>query len=221
MHIFSNYKRFVCVFTLLYVVLLLSAQDSPNRITEESAISLTTDTVVSNETSPETSKASGIGALIRVVVVLALVCVAIYGIIYVLKKSTRINASDDPYLKNLALLPLGPSKSIQIISAGSQAFVIGVTDHGISLISELSDKELIDAMILTADKNSGPGQGSFSSILSKFLPTVSPQTKVKSEINSENNLNPSIQESLSASDTAAFLRSQRERLRNSGEDTKL
>lgn len=216
MHFFSCNKRFLCVYAFLFIFFALAAQEPPVA-TDESRISLTTPIATTNDNSLEESPFSGIGALVRVVVVLALVCIAIYGIVYLIKKSTRINASNDPYLKNLALLPLGPSKSIQIIAAGSQAFVVGVTDHSISLITELSDKELIDAMILTADKTMGPGQGSFASILSKFVPGLLPQHKQNTESSMEKNVNTPIQDSLSASDTAEFLRSQRERLRNSGE----
>lgn len=224
MHIFSDHKRLLCVYAFLCLLFVLTAQDSlpetSTKVTDESSISLTTNTEATNNSQMD-PKSSGIGALVRVVLVLALVCIAIYGIVYLIKKSTRINASDDPYLKNLALLPLGPSKSIQIISAGSQAFVVGVTDHSISLISELTDRELIDAMILTADKSIGIGGGSFASILAKFMPSFTTSGTKNSGNSADTQSNSTIQDSLSASDTAEFLRSQRERLRNSGEGKNL
>ena len=156
------------------------------------------------------SSASGFWILLRVVLVLALVCAGIYTVVYILKKSTKINAGNDPYLKNVALLPLSPNKSVRIITAGSQAFVIGVTEQAITLISEITDRELIDAMNLESDKSSSVPIGSFASVISSFLPkkvreTLVPEHKTDVPVSSG-------EESTSALATTDFLKKQRERL---------
>jgi flagellar biosynthetic protein FliO len=109
--------------------------------------------------------------LIRVIFVLAIVCALVYGVLWMLKKGTRLSAAKDPYLKAVSSVPLTPSASVHVVTVGSQAFVLGVTDRAVSLIGEVSDAELVDAMNLEADKRSIEPVGSFSNVLAKFFPS--------------------------------------------------
>ena len=59
--------------------------------------------------------------------------------------------------KSVANLSLGQNRSAQILSVGSRAFLVGITDRSVNLIAELDDRELIDAMNLAADKTSSAG----------------------------------------------------------------
>jgi len=216
MIIFSKQVSFraLLVFMLLLFVCSLSAQDASVKpgtaaTPDETAIYLDpaagTGTVANN--ANVASSADTIWILVRIVLVLIIVCAGIYGVVYLLKKSTRINAGNDPYLKNVATLSLSPNKSVRIITAGSQAFVIGVTDQSISLISELADKELIDAMNLETDRVSSVPAGTFMSVLQAFLPKKIRGNESESETQASG-------ESESALATTNFLRRQRERLRN-------
>ncbi len=108
--------------------------------------------------------------LLRVVLVLALVCAGIYGVIWLLKKTSRANAARDPYLRSLAQLPLSQNASARVVSVGSQAFLVGVTDHSVSLIAEITDRELVDAMNLEAERTAGEPVGPFEGVLARFLP---------------------------------------------------
>ncbi len=121
-----------------------------------------------NGTAPST--AGTLFALFRIVLVLALLCAGLWGLFFFLKKSTGINVGDDPYLKSVASLPLGASRSVQVVTLGARAFMLGVTDQSVSLISEVDDRELIDAMNLAADKTTTARVGGFQAILSAFMP---------------------------------------------------
>jgi flagellar protein FliO/FliZ len=114
---------------------------------------------------------SSVFLLIRVIFVLAIVCALVYGVLWMLKKGTRLSAAKDPYLKAVSSVPLTPSASVHVVTVGSQAFVLGVTDRAVSLIGEVSDAELVDAMNLEADKRSIEPVGSFSNVLAKFFPS--------------------------------------------------
>ncbi|ULQ59801.1 flagellar biosynthetic protein FliO [Brucepastera parasyntrophica] len=189
------------------------AQDNQQNITEntetpERVSAIDETTIILNDPAtipPEavnSSASSGIGVLWRIVIILLLLCLAIYGIVRFLKKHTAINAANDPYLQSVASLLLSPNKSVQVITIGSQAFLVGVTEHNISLISEITDKDLIDAMNLDADKKTEnpPGTG-FSAVIQSFMPK---KAKPKDE-------NP-----FSAQETADFIRKQRNRLQGGG-----
>ena len=92
--------------------------------------------------------ASSVWALIRMVLVLAVVALAIYGIIFFLKKSFKPVAREDLYLKVLASVPLSTSRAVHVLALGKEAWVIGSGEGGVSLISEIRDQELIDTMWL-------------------------------------------------------------------------
>jgi flagellar biosynthetic protein FliO len=88
--------------------------------------------------------------LLRVVLVLGLVAVAIYGLVFFLKKQSAGRVETDPYLKVLARTPLTPKTAAVIISVGDKAWLAGVTDEQVALITEITDKEVVDAMLLDA-----------------------------------------------------------------------
>ena len=113
---------------------------------------------------------SSIWILLRVVIVLAIVCAAIYGVVWLLKKTTVVNAANDPYLKSVSSITLAPNKTVQVVTIGSKAYLIGVTDQNINLIDEIDDTELIDAMNLESARKSSEPPKSFAAVLSSFLP---------------------------------------------------
>jgi flagellar protein FliO/FliZ len=105
--------------------------------------------------APETL--SGFTAL-RMVLVLALCAAAIYGVVFFFRRLAKPPAAANPYLKTLARLPLGGGGSVAVVSLGTRAWLVGAGDGGVSLIAELLDQELVDAMILDYSRN-GSGNG--------------------------------------------------------------
>lgn len=191
---------------------MLAAQEAPAAaVQDETAILLDAPADTATGTVTAASSDSTVWILLRIVLVLAIVCAGIYGVVYFLKKTTRINAGNDPYLKNVASLSFSPNKSVRVITVGSQAFVLGVTDQAISLISEITDRELIDAMNLEADRNASLPPVNFAAVLKSFLP-VKPADQAESA--SSVPVSPPSGESVSALATTDFLKKQRERLRN-------
>jgi len=87
-------------------------------------------------------------SILRVLLTLAVVAAAIYGLVYLVKKLSRGNMARDPFLKVLASAPLGTNRSAHIIAVGSQAWLVGAAENGVNLISEIGDKEAIDALFL-------------------------------------------------------------------------
>lgn len=218
MVIFSRKKTFLVVFCLFCLIPILFSQQAEKPqtsipATDETTILLDTPTANDSNVIPSVSSSANIWTLIRIVLILLIVCAGIYGTVYILKKSTKTNVANDPYLKNIATLMLSTNKSVRIISIGSQAFLVGVTDQAISLISEIEDKELIDAMNFEADRNATVPSGNFVSILTSLLPKkIRPiiQTPKKTTVTNKT------QESTSALATSDFLRKQRERIQNGG-----
>ena len=101
-------------------------------------------------------------SIFTMVLTLALVAAAIYGLVYLFKRAARGPAAQDPFLKILASAPLGGSRSAHVLSLGSRAWLVGSGDNGVSLISEIDEKEILDAMLLEdSRKSAAAGAGRF------------------------------------------------------------
>lgn len=144
---------------------------------------------------------SPVGSLFKLALILILLCVACYFVLKYLKKSSTDTAAD-AFLKNVASLPLASGKSVSVVTLGEQAFLIGVADHSVSLIAEITDAELIDRMNLNADI-SAEKRKSFMDILSGLIPKYRQQGGSPSGTPFQS----------STDEAAAFLRSSRERLK--------
>jgi flagellar protein FliO/FliZ len=92
--------------------------------------------------------------IFRILLTLAVVAAAIYGLVYFLKfrRASRDKEGQDPFLKILASVPLGASRGVHVISVGPQAWLVGSAETGVNLISEISDKDTINAMLLEDSK---------------------------------------------------------------------
>ncbi len=55
--------------------------------------------------------------------------------------AARFSASGGRILENL---PLGPNRSVCTVEMAGRVFLLGVTDHNISLLGEITDKNLIE-----------------------------------------------------------------------------
>jgi len=180
---------FCCKFGIGLFVLLplnsLYAQETPaenafvdiseqEAVPEEDALITAEQAFTFNYNSDAPPAAgSSIWAVIRMLLVLALAAVAIYGIVFFLKKkSTGKKITDDPFLKVLANSHLGNNRYAHIVSVGNKAWLLGSSDGGVSLIGEIDDKELIDAMILEDSKKDAEAASSrmpdFMSLLRKL-----------------------------------------------------
>jgi flagellar protein FliO/FliZ len=86
--------------------------------------------------------------VVRMVLVLALAALAIYGVVFFVKRMARPFEAKDPHLKVLASAPLGGGAFAAVVSVGSKAWLVGGGDAGVSLISEIDESEALEAMLL-------------------------------------------------------------------------
>ena len=118
---------------------------------------------------------STLGLFVRMVLVLALVVAAIYGIMKLLRKGMKIGGDDsDPFLRKVSQVTLSPGKTVQIVTLFNHAYLVGVTDASVNLLGEIADKDLVDSMNLYADQHANVSRPrSFSDILNIFMPNAS------------------------------------------------
>ena len=109
--------------------------------------------------------------LLRMIVVLAVVLALIYLLTRLMKRSIAPGVEDDQFLRKVASITLSPGKTVQVVTLIDKAYLVGVSDGGISLLAEITDHELIDAMNLYADKQGNTGRPrNFAEVLELFMP---------------------------------------------------
>ncbi|WP_461245853.1 flagellar biosynthetic protein FliO [Treponema sp. R6D11] len=137
-----------------------SVTEDPYRIAEQN--------MTFGDAPAQTRRDSGasIWVVFRMILVLALAAAAIYGIVLFIKRSSKQTAANDPFLKVLASSHLGFNRYVHIASVGSKAWLLGASEGGVNLISEIEDKEIIDAMLLEDSKKSVETQNRFPDFLS-------------------------------------------------------
>ena len=103
------------------------------------------------------------GSLVRTFVGLAIVIGVIWGLYWVLKqvKSSREEKASGIGLAPIATLPLGGSRSLQLVRAGRDFVLVGVSEHGVNPVRSYSEDEAEAAGLLdlpVEDEAEGRGQ---------------------------------------------------------------
>lgn len=172
-------SMFVCIFAFGQTAQSTDQNESNstatiNALEPESAAARpyvpSSDVVSNTQNNAGRKNSNPFWQFIKLILVLALVIACIYGLVWLLKKFSSPAYQSDPYLKRVSSVALAPGKSVCIVSTPSQAFMVGVTDNSINLIGEITDKELIDAMNLNAERQgSNAKPKDFSSMLGNFF----------------------------------------------------
>ena len=167
-------KKLIAVIFVLSAVFCLYAQTNtePENVSStvaEQSIILSDDAVT--ETSQSEYKGnSTLGTFVRMIVVLIIVVMLIYGVLWFVKKKTNVVKTDDDYLRRVAYINIAPGKTVEVVTLIDKAYLIGVTEDNITLLGEIDNKELIQAMNLNADKKANTKKPvNFAEVLDLFL----------------------------------------------------
>lgn len=184
-------KIIAAMIVFMAAVLCLYSQSQNQTQTQnsnEQSISLSEDSIILDDpanTSEDSNKYKGIstiGVFVRMIVVLVIVVVLIYGVLWFIKKKSNVVKTDDDYLRRAAYINIAPGKTIEVITLIDKAYLIGVTEDNITMLGEIEDKELIQAMNLNADKKANIKKPvNFSQVLDMFLVKGNKQKSVFSE----------------------------------------
>lgn len=124
------------------------------------------------ESSPEIRRtnSSGFALFFKMIFSLLVVIALAYGVVRFFKKTGGIADTDDPFLRKVAQISLGTGKTVQIVTLLENAYILGVTDNNVNLISKIEDKELVESLNLFADKNQNTSKPkTFADVLDIFL----------------------------------------------------
>ena len=152
-----------------------SAKTEDTQIIEQSADSFDESSVVisENEESPSTEGSSStFSLLLRMIIFLAIVILAIWLVFRFMKKNMAVPENDDIFMRIVSSVNISPTKSVKIVTLTDKyAFMVGVSEDSVSLISQIDDIELIQAMNLYSDKQKKTNKPkTFADILDIFMP---------------------------------------------------
>ncbi|MDA8408929.1 MAG: flagellar biosynthetic protein FliO [Treponema sp.] len=106
---------------------------------------------------------------LRMIVVLALVVGAMYLVFSVMRRLAKPRDSGDSPIRVLGSRALGAGKSVHLLGLGSKAWLVGSSEHSISLIAEIDDKELLDGLELETTTRAASASTDFAALLGSLL----------------------------------------------------
>ena len=178
-----SFAAFLIITGLFIVSFPLSGQTrepsgviAPDPAQAPGAVSPAVDesTIILGEAPPVPAAGGGssVWMMIRMVLVLALAALAIYGVVFFIKRLARPQENQDPHLKVLARVSLGTDSYAAVISLGAKAWLVGGGSGGINLISEIDDAESLETLLLEdAGRSADAGMNrfvNFRSLLSRL-----------------------------------------------------
>ena len=198
----TNRKFIILFFLIIYSISSIYSQDNTGQNTD-TGISENTNQkinqtnieesmkIIDEETAAELNDADNTASenrslvtftvwdFLRMLLVLAVVAVCIYGLVFLLKKASTGRYDESELINVITAKTVAPGKSLHIIEVGNQMMLIGISDDSISHISDITDKETYEQIKLYKGKNNTPSGDSFYSYLSKV---ISPGRKGKGKI---------------------------------------
>ena len=147
----------------------MEAADPPASLVTSSTIDETTIIIGETLAAPASTGGSSVFVMLRMILVLAMAALAIYGVVFFIKRLTRPQESRDPHLKILARVPLSSDSFAAVISLGAKAWLVAGSSGTVNLISEVDEKEPLEAMLLEDSRRvAETGQLNFGSLLRRF-----------------------------------------------------
>lgn len=171
----------VFLFVLICSVFSVFAQQNSNQSNEENQVIAQTEnsfdesSIVlgeSQQNQTQSRSSSTFFLLLRMILFLVVVVACIFLVFRFMKKTMATPDNDDIFMRIVSSVNISPSKSVQIVTLTDKyAFLIGVSDDSVNLISQIDDPELIQAMNLYSDKQKKKNKPkNFADILDIFMP---------------------------------------------------
>ena len=131
---------------------------------------------------------------VRMVLVLGGVVGVIYLIVYLLKRGARGRNPENEIIRIMDYRELSGGKALHLVEVGVNVYLVGSAENGVTLVSEIVDKESLDSLRLGLSQRPTVQRRGFSEILAGIFKSGDARND-------------------SISETLGFLQSQKERLK--------
>lgn len=141
-------------------------QPPPENDVNETSSGIDETTLTFDDVSDDTDEAVGgitsFGAadFIRMLLVLGFVVSVIYALFYVLRRASNRNQPRSDMLQVLGSTQLAAGRSLHLVEVGGQVLLVGSSENSVNLISEVTNSETVDELLLQAASRRSPAGGS-------------------------------------------------------------
>ena len=105
-----------------------------------------------NPAIPPPAGGSSVFIMLRMILVLALAALAIYGVVFFIKRLARPREAQNPHLKILARTALSNDTFAAVIAVGNKAWLVAGGSGNVNLISEINDNDSLETMLLNEER---------------------------------------------------------------------
>lgn len=113
---------------------------------------------------------------VRMLLILAVVVVAIYLLVALLRRGSKKRVRENDLIHVLGSRTLAGTRALHLVEVGTAIYLIGSSDGGVELIAEIADKESVDGLRLRAAEEAPPGRRTFQAVLSEIFRPAQHQT---------------------------------------------
>jgi flagellar protein FliO/FliZ len=130
------------------------------------------------QTAPAATVQGGGGVstwdFLRMLLILVGVVLFIYLLFWLLRKGSKKKIQENEIIKVLGSRTLSGNRALHLVEVGSNVFLVGSSEGGVQLISEISEKESLDSVRLKASEQPAVRR-TFQTLLSEiFKPAAKP-----------------------------------------------
>jgi flagellar protein FliO/FliZ len=112
---------------------------------------------------------------VRMILILAAVVGLIYLLFWVLRRGSRRKIQENELIHVLGSRSLSGSRALHLVEVGTEVFLVGASDGGVELISQITDKESLDSLKMKAAQQGPAVKRSFQEVLGEiFKPARTP-----------------------------------------------
>ncbi len=156
--------------------------------------------------------------IFKTLIVLALFAGGFYLFYRFVTQKAGLQVSGHEAIKILSMVPVGPNRTLQLIDVAGSVFLLGVSESGINMLTEIKDKEEIDRIRLLSSRSTPVKDLTFQDFISdqvgRVVDRISNVKGRMSDRKSRGRGKATVQELSERDFDLSYLNSQKNRLKN-------
>jgi flagellar biogenesis protein FliO len=136
---------------------------------DEQTLVIPDDSATTAKTNAKGTELVPIWDFLRMLLILGAVIGVIYVFFYFLKKGVKKRLPESDLVKVLGFTALRGNTGLYLVELGTNIYLVGASENGMSLISTVTDKETIDIVRLHAAESGLNPKMNFSDFFAKLL----------------------------------------------------
>lgn len=102
---------------------------------------------------PQVEEESVIWMIFKTLLVLGLFVGGFYMFYKFVTQKAGLQVSGHEAIKILSMIPVGPNRTLQLIDVAGKVYLLGISESGINMLTEIKDREEIDRIRLLSSKS--------------------------------------------------------------------